>query len=152
MGDPERHVPRSPVSCSVSLGRKAWWEEVRGESANLISAAFLSLPAVKLGSPKETWRRPKDFPGGSDGKESACNAGDLVSIPGCGRSRGQPTPVFLPGDFHGQSSLVEKAHKCLMAYTTRPRCLISPGPKSVYPSFSHSFSQVILFKPLFCTS
>ena len=24
------------------------------------------------------------FPGGSDGKESACNAGDLVSIPGSG--------------------------------------------------------------------
>ena len=29
------------------------------------------------------------FPGGSDGKESACNAGDLVSIPGSGRSPGQ---------------------------------------------------------------
>ena len=28
------------------------------------------------------------FPGGSDGKESACNAGDLVSIPGSGRSPG----------------------------------------------------------------
>ena len=27
------------------------------------------------------------FPGGSGGKESACNAGDLVSIPGLGRSR-----------------------------------------------------------------
>ena len=26
------------------------------------------------------------FPGGSDGKESACNAGDLSSIPGSGRS------------------------------------------------------------------
>ena len=25
------------------------------------------------------------FPGGSDGKESACNAGDLDSIPGLGR-------------------------------------------------------------------
>ena len=25
------------------------------------------------------------FPGGSDAKESACNAGDLVSIPGSGR-------------------------------------------------------------------
>ena len=25
------------------------------------------------------------FPGGSDGKESACNAGDLGSIPGSGR-------------------------------------------------------------------
>ena len=28
------------------------------------------------------------FPGGSDGKESVCNAGDLGSIPGLGRSPG----------------------------------------------------------------
>ena len=28
------------------------------------------------------------FPGGSDGKESACNAGDLDLIPGLGRSPG----------------------------------------------------------------
>ena len=29
------------------------------------------------------------FPGGSDGKQSACNAGDLDSIPGLGRSPGE---------------------------------------------------------------
>ena len=29
------------------------------------------------------------FPGGSAGKESACNAGDLGSIPGLGRSTGE---------------------------------------------------------------
>ena len=29
------------------------------------------------------------FPGGSDGKESACNAGDSGSIPGLGRSAGE---------------------------------------------------------------
>ena len=29
------------------------------------------------------------FPGGSDGKESACNAGDLDSTPGSGRSPGE---------------------------------------------------------------
>ena len=29
------------------------------------------------------------FPGGSDGKESACNAGHLGSIPGLGRSPGE---------------------------------------------------------------
>ena len=50
-----------------------------------------------------------DFPGGSDGKESACNVGNLGSIPGLGRSpgegNGQPTPVFWPGEFHGQKSL-----------------------------------------------
>ena len=31
----------------------------------------------------------KGFPGGSEGKESACNAGDLISIPGLGRSPGE---------------------------------------------------------------
>ena len=30
-----------------------------------------------------------DFPGGSDGKASAYNAGDLGSIPGSGRSPGE---------------------------------------------------------------
>ena len=29
------------------------------------------------------------FPGGSDGKASACNVGDLGSIPGLGRSPGE---------------------------------------------------------------
>ena len=31
----------------------------------------------------------KDFPGGSGGKESTCNAGDLGLIPGLGRSPGE---------------------------------------------------------------
>ena len=47
--------------------------------------------------------------GGSGGKESACSAGDLSSIPGSGRYPGErkwlPTPVFLPGEFHGKRSL-----------------------------------------------
>ena len=47
------------------------------------------------------------FPGGSDGKESACNVGDPGLIPGSGRFPGgrkrQSTPVFLPGEFHRQS-------------------------------------------------
>ena len=50
------------------------------------------------------------FPGGSDGKASAYNAGDLGSIPGSGRSPGrrkwQPTPVFLPGESREQMSLI----------------------------------------------
>ena len=45
------------------------------------------------------------FYGGSDGKESACNAGDPGSITGSGRSERQSTPVFLPGEFHGRKSL-----------------------------------------------
>ena len=48
------------------------------------------------------------FPGGSDSEESDCNAGDPGSIPGLipWRREWQPTPVFLPGEFHGQRSLV----------------------------------------------
>ena len=41
--------------------------------------------------------------GGSDGKELACNAGGVRKIPW--RREWQPTPVFLPGEFHGQRSL-----------------------------------------------
>jgi len=45
----------------------------------------------------------KGFPGGSDSKESICNARDPDLIPGSGRSPGRriPTPAFLPGEFHG---------------------------------------------------
>ena len=64
---------------------------------------------------KIPWRRVPTpvflgFPGGSDGKESASNVGDLGSITGLGRSpgggHGQPTPVFLPGESHRQRSLM----------------------------------------------
>ena len=44
------------------------------------------------------------FPGGSDGKESTCNAGELSSIPGLGGS---------PGGGHGnslQNSCLENPH------------------------------------------
>ena len=50
------------------------------------------------------------LPCGSESKEFACNAGDQGLIPESGRSLGegnwQPTPVFLPGKFHGQGSLM----------------------------------------------
>ena len=50
------------------------------------------------------------LPGGSDGKESTCNAGDLSFDPGVRkipwRRKRQPTPVFLPRKSHGQRSLV----------------------------------------------
>ena len=41
--------------------------------------------------------------------KNPCNAGDLGSIPGLGKSlwrrKWQPTPVFLPGEFHGCGNL-----------------------------------------------
>ena len=50
------------------------------------------------------------FPYSSVGKESACGAGNLASISGSGRfpwrRKWQSTPIFLPGESHGQRSLV----------------------------------------------
>ena len=49
------------------------------------------------------------FPGGSDGKESACNVGDLGLIPGFGRSpgggHGNPLQYFWVENSLGQRSL-----------------------------------------------
>ena len=49
------------------------------------------------------------FPGGSDGKESACDAGDLGLIPGLGRSPGEGNGThssIFAWRIHGQRSLV----------------------------------------------
>ena len=61
------------------------------------------------------WSEPNfcwwGFLGDSDGKESACNTGDVDLIPGSGRLPWRrewfPTPVFLLGEFHRQRSLVD---------------------------------------------
>ena len=52
------------------------------------------------------------FPGGSVGKEPACDAGDAdIWVRFLGQEEPleevqQPTPVFLPGESHGQRILV----------------------------------------------
>ena len=49
------------------------------------------------------------FPSGSEGKESACNAGDLGSVPGSGRSlgggHGNPLQYSILENPHRQKSL-----------------------------------------------
>ena len=48
------------------------------------------------------------FPGGSDGKESTCNAETWVQFLGredLWRKKWQPTPIFLPGKSHERRSL-----------------------------------------------
>ena len=56
-----------------------------------------------------------EIPHGSYCKESAYNAGGLGSIAGLGRFPRRrewlPTPVFLPGEFHGQRSLWATVHE-----------------------------------------
>ena len=66
----------------------------------------------------------KDFPGGSDGKESACNAGDLGLIPELGSSpgggHGNPLKYSCLENPHGQKSLV-----CIVHGVTKSRTRLS---------------------------
>ena len=66
-----------------------------------------------LASVKDTYQAWKVFPGSSVVKNPPTSAGDIRdmgSIPRSGRfpwrRKWQPTPIFLPGKFHGQRSLV----------------------------------------------
>ena len=49
-----------------------------------------------------------DFPGGSDSKESTCNAGDPSSIPGLGRTPGEGNSYAL------QDSGLENSRDCIV--------------------------------------
>ena len=73
-----------------------------------VAMSFSRRPRLDSWVRKIPWRRDRlptsvflGFPGGSDGKESACSAGELGSIPGQEdplRRAWQPTPVFLAGE------------------------------------------------------
>ena len=66
-----------------------------------------------------------DFSGGSDGKESACNAGDLSLIPGLGRS---------PGDRNGnplQYSCLENHQILAWRWPEEPGSLQSMGSQRI---------------------
>ena len=64
------------------------------------SAIFQQQPIISI-------RFHLVFPGGSDIKESACDAGNPSSIPGSGRSPGEGNgcPLQLPGEFRGLRGL-----------------------------------------------
>ena len=72
------------ILCWGDILRKGEGEEV------LLKFFFYGYVNKKLEEIKLS-RYPKKagFPGGSDGKASACNAGDPGSIPGSGRSPGE---------------------------------------------------------------
>ena len=72
---------------------------------------------VTISGQEVPWRRDRlptpvflGFSGGSNSKESACNAGNLSSIPGLGRSpgggHGNPLHYSCLENSHGQRSLV----------------------------------------------
>ena len=81
------------LSCIENpMDREAWQAIVHGVSKSQMQLSTNTFtPILAL------------FPGGLEGKPSACNAGDR-KIP-C-RRKWHPTPELLPGKSHGQSSLI----------------------------------------------
>ena len=77
------------------MDRRAWWAAIYG-----VSQSWAWLKGLSSSSRGGT----------SDGKESACDARDLGSTPGLGRSPGEgngnPLQYSSPGKSHGQQSLV----------------------------------------------
>ena len=75
--------------------------------ASLMAQLVKNLPAMQEPSVrtlvgKIPWRRERlpmpvflGFPGGSDSKESACNAGNLGLVPGLGKSPGEGSGYLL---------------------------------------------------------
>ena len=157
----------------------------QGSPASLaLACGFFTSSACHLGSYVYIWLGSRicihihthihiyvylGFPGGSDSKESACNAGDLGSIPGSGRFPGKrngypcqyswgfpggsdgkrtylqcrrpgfdpwvrkmpwrrdwlTTPIFLPGEVHGQRSLAGYNPWCCKELDTTERLTLS---------------------------
>ena len=70
-----------PYETAFFVGQKEW---VNVDSFGSFSLTA-SFPGPKELDPSFLW----GFPGSSDSKENTCNAGDLGSIPGLGRSPGE---------------------------------------------------------------
>ena len=72
---------------------KSWFFEKIMKVINLQPDILIkneSMPkSIKQEIKKEKLILIPGFPGGSDGKESACNAGDPSSVPGSGRYPGE---------------------------------------------------------------
>ena len=63
-----------------------------GETNTALEINYTPIKFIRMHAYMQTasqkYRLRQDFPGGSAGKESACNAGDLGSIPGLGKIEG----------------------------------------------------------------
>ena len=81
------------------------------------------------------------FSDGSNGKESACNAGDSGFDPWLRkilwRREWQPIPVFLPEEFHGQRTLVNCSPWCYKELETT---------KQLTHPHTHTHTHVIVYR------
>ena len=129
------------------------------EYRNLVLAASHHLLVILLPVSRdigllrlpEQNNRPRGFLGGSDRKESVCNAGDLGLVPGLGRSPRrrvwQLTPVSLPGKVHGQRSLAgysPRGHKELDM--TEPLCTHTGWETRSRPEVHSTGSQCVFLQ------
>ena len=88
-------LPRSGIkSILPALADGLFTTDPPGKTSNSLGGGFhdlpmLFLPSFKPGTFCMLGEHDGGFPGGSDGKESACDAGDPGLIPGSGRSPGE---------------------------------------------------------------
>ena len=99
-----RELPKYDTETGREQMQLEKWHVIDAEWASLVAQLVDNLPAMQetlvqflsREDPLEKGRLHTPvflgFPGSSDGKESACNVGDLGSIAGLGRS---------PGEWHG---------------------------------------------------
>ena len=99
------------ITDSMDMSLSELWELVTDREAWRATIHGIAKSQTRLSSWTElNWSIRWGFSGGSDGEASACNAGDLGSIPGLGRSpgggHGNSLLYFFLENPHGQRSLV----------------------------------------------
>ena len=131
------------------------WHISHTNWASLVAQLVKNLPEMQetlvwfLGreDPLERDRLPTpvfwDFPGGSVGKESTCNRGNLGLIPGLERSpeEGNSYTVFWPGKFHRLYSPVSQFSRSVVSNSLQPHGLHHarlPCPSPTPGAYSNS--------------
>ena len=131
MAEPLRSIPCQERGCKGLQRKQGGWKERKGDrlgspghtgpvfspsdKADLLMVYSQKIKHQPTKVFKQPKRMKKDYPAVLAVKNPPANAGDARDaglIPGSGRSpwrmKWQPTPVFLPGKFHGQRSRVGK--------------------------------------------
>ena len=107
----------NPLQCSClenPTDKGAWWATIHRVAKSLTELKRLSAESVETLEDNDIlWILCSFASSDANGKEPACNARDIIR---CGfhpwvrkipwRRTWQHTPVFLPGESHGQRSLV----------------------------------------------